>query len=771
MGRLKGYVLSADGKDIDNKHYINLYCAGDEVNFKIEINDFSPVFFIEKNVNIPFSKPTIIRKPVALKTFQEKEVDALYFKTQSDLNLAKDLFISNGIRTYESDVRSPERFLMEHFINGEIEIDGEPISENDLTVFKNPKIKGSDFRPQFKIISLDIETGMDGRLFSIACVQRYRSIEKKKIFMVGLQEDKPEKNLSFFSTEKELLESFLIDFHKWDPDILIGWHVIGFDLQFLEKKFIEHKVPFNLGRDKSKPFIYEKKNAGWLALITGRVVIDGPAALKNNFYKFENYKLDTVAQKVLGVGKDINEKNNNKVQEIERRFNEDKESLAEYNLLDCILVLNIFEKLSLIDLIFQRAKISGLQLDKVGISTLAFDHYFLPRIHREGYVSSNIIDIQREGKSEGGYVLEPKSGIHDYVVVLDFKSLYPSIISTFKIDPYSRIKSHEEPLETPVGIKFSHKKHILPDLINDLLEKRNDAKLRGNNNLSQAIKILMNSFYGVMGSTGSRFYHADLPSAITGTGQWVIKESIKFLESRGYQVLYGDTDSIFVLLKDSEKKHYGEAGNEMVKEINSFLTTKIYREFKINSSIEIKYEKTYRKLFLPFSRDGVSGAKKRYAGLIIKDGKEELNVVGMEYIRSDWTDLAKKFQSELFLKVFKDENIDDWIKKFINRIKEKEFDKDLIYRKKLSKNPEEYTKAIPPHVKAAMLLGHSLDNPLREVSYVMTTRGPIPIERDHKDVDYNHYIEKQIKPLADSVLFLKGKSFEDLVMGDQLSLF
>jgi DNA polymerase-2 len=771
MGRLKGYILTSERKDFEPKHLINFYGVSDDFPFKIEIDDFSPVFFIEKSAIIPFNKPSYQRKNLKLKTLQEKEVDALYFNTQNDLNLAKEQFSQNGIRTYESDLRSPERYLMEHFLNGEIEIEGEGKLDGGVIVYKNPKIKPSEYRPNFKILSLDIETGMDGSLFSMALVQRHKGEEKKKIFMIGSQADLPEKSLYFFPSEKELLESFLQIVQKWDPDILIGWHVIGFDLQFLEKKFEKYRISFGLGRDKSKPFIFEKKNAGWVAQVSGRLVIDGPSVLKNNFFKFENYKLETVAQKVLGTGKDIKEKKQNKVEEIERRFREDKESLAEYNLLDSLLVLNIFEKLSLMDLIFQRARISGLQMDKIGISTLSFDHYFLPRIHREGYVAPNIIDIQRESDSDGGYVLEPKSGIYDFVVVLDFKSLYPTIISTFNIDPYSRIKSHEDSLITPTGISFSHKKHILPQLIDELLEKRREAAFRGNNNLAQAIKILMNSFYGVMGSTGSRFYHSDLPKAITGTGQWIIKESIKFLESRGYVVLYGDTDSIFVQLKENERKHHMEVSLEMVKEINNFLSTKIYREFKVNSKIQIKLEKTYKKLFLPFSRDGVTGAKKRYAGLTLKDGKEELNVVGLEYVRSDWTDLAKNFQSELFLKVFRDEDIDEWIKKFIERVKNREFDDDLVYRKKLSKNPEEYTKNIPPHVKAAMLLGHSPDNPLREISYVITKRGPIPIDKEHFDLDYNHYIEKQIKPLADSVLFLKGKSFEDLVMGNQLSLF
>jgi len=508
-----------------------------------------------------------------------------------------------------------------------------------------------------------------------------------------------------------------------------------------------------------------------VASMDGRVVIDGIQALRNNFFKFENYKLETVAQEVLGVGKDIGGVSSSKVEEIERRFNEDKEGLAKYNLLDCTLVLDIFERLSLLDLILSRSIISGLGMDKQGLSTAAFDHYYLPRIHRKGFVASNVIDIQREQPAAGGYVAEPKTGVHEYVLVLDFKSLYPSIITTFNIDPLSRLKAEESPIDNPVGVKFSKKDHLLPEFIEELLKKRKVAKDRGNKNLSQAIKILMNSFYGVMGSTGSRFYHADLPRAITGTGRWAIKEAIGFLNSRGYEVLYGDTDSVFVKIKDHERFNIEDTGKKLAKAVNDFFATKIYREFKVDSKLEIEFEKFYKKFFLPKSRSGVGGAKKRYAGLLVKKGKEELNFVGLEYIRSDWTKLAKNFQFELFRRFFKDEDIESFIKDFVERIKEKEFDSDLVYKKRLSKNPKEYTKNVPPHVKAALQLDYDEDFPRKEISYVMTGRGPIPIELDHKDYDYNHYIEKQIKPLADGVLDISGKCFEDLMLGDQLSLF
>src|SRR5690606_34322400 len=128
--------------------------------------------------------------------------------------------------------------------------------------------------------------------------------------------------------------------------------------------------------------------------------------------------------------------------------------------------------------------------------------------------------------------------------VLDFKSLYPSIIQTFKIDPLSRLLSDINPVSTPGEYRFSLTEHFLPQFIDQLMEQRSIAKKNDDKALSQAIKILMNSFYGVMGSYGCRFYHPSLPSAITGTGKHLLLGSRSFLEERGYKVVYGDTDSL-----------------------------------------------------------------------------------------------------------------------------------------------------------------------------------------------------------------------------------
>ncbi len=770
MRRENGFILTSSWEDTETNHLLKIFGTGKSGPFEVHITNFKPLFFVARGSKVPAGKTKFERKKVELKNFSGMDVDALYFNTQKDLYVVRDLLKGNGVRTFEADVRPSERYLMEHFINGEVEIEGECEERGNTLFFKDPILRPTTFVPKFNILSLDIETSMGDDLYSIAIHQRGLQ-EIKKIFMVGDGEDKLEQNIFFYQSEEELLIHFLREFQNFDPDIIIGWHVIGFDLVFLEKKMNQYSLPFTLGRGNSKVSISERRSLGHVAFMEGRVVIDGIQALRNNFFKFENFKLDTVALEVLGVGKDIKEDSAKKVAEIERRFHEDKEGLAKYNLLDCTLVLDIFERLSLIDLILNRSIISGLAMDKQGLSIAAFDHFFLPRIHRKGFVASNVIDIQREQPAAGGHVLDPVVGVHGHVLVLDFKSLYPSIICTFNIDPLSRLKAEAGPINTPPGIKFSKEEHLLPEFIEELMKKRKVAKDRGDKNLSQAIKILMNSFYGVMGSTGSRFYHADLPRAITGTGRWAIKEAISFLTSRGYEVLYGDTDSVFVKIKGHEKINMEETGKNLAKAVNDFFSTKIYREFKVDSKLEIEFEKFYRKFFLPKNRSGTKGAKKRYAGLLVKKGKEELSFVGLEYIRSDWTKLAKNFQFELFRRFFKDEDIEFFIKDFVERIKNKEFDSDLVYKKRLSKNPKDYTKNVPPHVKAALQLDYNEDFPRKEISYVITGRGPVPIELDHSDYDYNHYIEKQIKPLADGVLDMQGKCFEDLMLGDQLSLF
>jgi len=311
---------------------------------------------------------------------------------------------------------------------------------------------------------------------------------------------------------------------------------------------------------------------------------------------------------------------------------------------------------------------------------------------------------------------------------------------------------------------------VLPEFITTLMESRDKAKKENDPHLSQAIKILMNSFYGVMGTTKSRFYNPQLSRSITGSGRWLLKITRGFLEQNGYSVLYGDTDSVFVQLKKSEFKNSELSVRQIVEQINTFLTQTIKSKFNLESHLEIEFEKLFTRFFLPALRGGGESAKKRYAGLVKKGETQELVFTGLEFVRSDWTRFARQFQYDLFQRVFHDQEVALWIRQTIIDLKKHRHDQDLVYQKRLTKPSADYVKMVPPHVKAARLLRGKLENP-KEISYVMTLRGPIPTELPHHDLDYNHYIEKQLKPIADAVLLFFDLSVTEIMGGKQLSLF
>ena len=798
METVKAFILTGEWQDINGKNVLKFMgVTENSLPVEVLITNVRPVFFIQRSDADPGIMAPHKRKPVKLKNFAGEDVDAVYFNSERDLRKAAEELDKKGLRNYEADVDPVRRYLMERFLNAQIKITGKASSEGRLTRFTNPEIEACEFTPDLKVVSIDIETGSGNRiLYSIAVnlttIQRnavslpdsvkgnaglretpvhstesetaFRSTAEQKVFMLG--EGKDDEIVSFYPDEKELLHSFISWFKENDPDVIIGWHVIGFDLMFLEAKCNELYIPFEIARRNGRVSLRSRKGGGYFATIYGRVVIDGPQSLRSSFFTFEDYKLETVAQELLKEGKTITP-DENKVAEIERLFVEDKKKLAEYNLQDAVLVTEIFKKSGLIELSIRRSQLSGLLMDQLGMMTAAFDHFFLPKLHRRGYVAPNIKDLGLSEHAAGGYVFDPIPGIYDSVIVLDFRSLYPSIIQTFKIDPLSRLLSYQNTLRTPAGYEFSGSEHFLPEFITKLIEQRTKAKKKKDKQLSQAIKILMNSFYGVMGSYGCRFYHPDLPSAITGTGQWLLLRSREYLEKNGYNVVYGDTDSLFVKLPENMKNFTTQDGEKLVGDLNLYWKKRLREEYNAESFLEIEYEKYYRKFIITPARGGEYGAKKRYAGLRKTEGGEKLEFVGLEFVRSDWTRLAKEFQVELYERIFYEKEIKSWIKEVVRKVSTGEFDDKLVYRKRLRKDVSDYTKNIPQHVRAARMI----DQNSGTIYYVITKRGPVPVELKHNDIDYQHYIDKQIKPLADSVLSLMGESFDSIVKTGQLSFF
>jgi DNA polymerase II len=766
----KVFLLTRNWKDL-KKNVIVLYGTSMEdsnikpIPIEIIINRFKPVFFIERDKHAEPQKISFYRKKTKLKNFNKKDVDAIYFNKQVDLKQADAQFRAKGINTYEADVDPVKRFLMERNINVQAEVKGKFTAKNKLIRFINPEIMPCSVNPDFKIISIDIETSKNNTILSIAAHLKYKTEEIKKVFIIGEQKKSKEEFVEFIPSEKNLLNRFIEWFNYINPDIIIGWNVIGFDLMFIERRANQLGIALKLARGNNNISIGSRKSGGYFAEIPGRIVFDGPIILRSSFYSFEDYKLETVAQEILGKGKLLSF--NSKQEEIDELFEKDKRKLAEYNLQDAVLVSEIFEKTGIINHAVKRAQISGMFLNELGMMTKAFDHFYLPKLHQAGFVAPNIKDIKETSHSAGGYVIDPVPGIYQKVILLDFKSLYPSIIRTFKIDPLSRLLSSVNPIKTPNGYQFSRTENFLPEFIGKLLQQRNEAINKGDKYLSQAIKILMNSFYGVMGAYNCRFYHPTLPSAITGIGQWLLLQSKSMLNEKGYEVIYGDTDSLFVLIKNDEDAHPNLTGNKIAGMLNEYWVQRLKEEFNLESYFNLEFEKFYKKFIITPARGGETGAKKRYAGLVQDEEKEKIEFVGMEFVRSDWTKLAKEFQTELYRRIFYSQDIKEWMQDTVKKVYDGLLDDKLIYKKRLRKNPEDYIN-LPPQVKAAKMINKEKGT----IEYFITKQGPVPIELSPHDIDYEHYIQKQLKPIADSVLVLLDESFDSIInQSSQLDLF
>ena len=706
----------------------------------------------------------------ALKSREGADVDAVYFTSQRALVQERERIHAAGGLTLESDLKATNRFLMERFINGGLTLTGKAAPENGVLHFHNPQVHAADVTPKLRTLSLDIETdGWEGPVLCLALA----GCGREHVFMV--RDGADTQGLTFHADERAAIEAAFEAIRKADPDAILGWNVVDFDLRVLDARCLALGIAFAIGRagEKARVLLGETAQSVSIARVPGRVVLDGVATLRNASWAFERYTLEHVARQLLGRGKKRDE-GLDALTEIRRMYREDPAALAAYNLEDARLALEIFEKAELVEFTIARAKLTGLPLDRQGGSVAAFDHLYLPRLHRRGYVAPDV-GTHSPVASPGGHVLDSVPGLYTHVASFDFRSLYPSIIRTFQIDPLGLWFPGQAPVQGPpdVGAQFMRTGAILPELISHLHEERTKARDAGNETLSRAIKILMNSFYGVLGTPGCRFFDPRLASSITLRGREIIERSQAFLEARGQQVIYGDTDSLFVKLDSKLDEAAAQAeGHRLTESLNAFWRERVQEEHGLTSFLELRFDALFLKFLMPTMRGSEKGSKKRYAGTTrAKDGSTQLIIRGLEAIRTDWTPLAREAQRELLERVFAGAEWEAWLLSLREQLMRGELDQQLIYRKRLRRGVNDYA-SVPPHVKAARLMesDEAEDAPATDVEYVITTRGPEPMSVRTAPIDYSHYLEKQLAPAVDVVLGLLGTSF-DRVAGPQLSLF
>jgi len=716
-------------------------------------------------------------------------------------------FAERGIRTYEGDIRFTDQFLMSRGIHGSVTIQGTPRKGRRVgLIFVNPELRPSDWKPSLSVLSLDIETDPKGEeIYTISLVYRdpWSSQEKQEVLFAGSIDGSDK--ITVFPGERSMLQGFCKRVVEWDPDIITGWNVIDFDFKVIAERIKHHRLPFQIGRsDTPAVFLPGETGRFHIVIMPGRQVLDAVRLVRAAPERFNDYSLETVASLLLGRGKKLELKENeSRVKAIVRMYRQDPASLCRYCLEDARLVLDILEKTGLINLTLHRCLLIGISLDRAWTSIPAFEYIYIEALHRRGFVApSPGVDPLPTVVAQGGAILEPQTGLDDNVWVFDFKSLYPSIIRTFNIDPLSFVlpekvkemmkEAQDRLIRAPNGAFFRRDMAILPELLERFFESRDAAKKHGDEVASYVYKIIMNTFYGVLGAQGSRFASGHIAGAITSFGHHLLHWCKSYFTQLGYRVLYGDTDSLFILSglpKDTPKEELSKKSREICKRINTDLSRYITESFEVKSYLELEFEKIYYRFFLPPIRSSAvlegkesRGRAKGYAGSLVpvselvkptrtEERPGRIEVIGMEAVRRDWTDLARGFQIGLLELAFcytTPGAIREFISRVVKNLYDGKLDERLVYKKALRKPVADYTRSRPPHVRAASMLDPEEQHGL--IHYLWTTDGPQPAGRHTASIDYSHYVEKQLKPIAQSFTEVLHTNLEQL-FGDEEQLW
>jgi DNA polymerase-2 len=783
----QGFVLTRHWRDTASGTEVEFWLATDNGPRRIRLPHQPSVAFIPaehraRAESLLRSERNIELKPLELCDFRHRPVLGLYCQQHRQLmNIDKQLR-AFGVDVYEADIRPPERYMMERFITAPVAFSGTPDANG---VLLDAQMKpASDYRPSLRLVSLDIETTAQGELYSIAlegCGQR-------QVYMLGPPNgvnDDVDFLFEYCETRGLLLEKLNAWLALHDPDAIIGWNLVQFDLRVLHEHAQRLKVPLRLGRGGEEMGWRQHgtRSNHYFASAAGRLIIDGIEALRSATWSFASFSLENVAQTLLGEGKAINNAYQ-RMDEINRMFAEDKPALARYNLKDCELVTRIFAKTELLTFLLERASVTGLPADSSGGSVAAFSNLYMPLMHRQGFVAPNLGERPPEA-SPGGFVMDSKPGLYESVLVLDYKSLYPSIIRTFLIDPVGLVEGMLHPGDDASvpgfrGARFSRTRHCLPSIISRVSQGREVAKLERNAPLSQALKIIMNAFYGVLGSSGCRFFDPRLASSITLRGHEIMRRTRELIEAEGYAVIYGDTDSTFVWLRSTHTEDdAARIGRALVKRVNEWWGEHLQQTFGLDSVLELQFETHFRRFLMPTLRGAEEGSKKRYAGLVRRaDGRDEMVYKGLETVRTDWSPLAQQFQQELYQRIFNRQPYQDYVRDYVRKTLKGDLDELLIYRKRLRRKLDDYQRNVPPHVRAARIADEYNDRQGRPrqyqsggwISYLMTTVGPEPLETQAAPIDYDHYVTRQLQPVADAILPFVNDDFSTLI-GGQLGLF
>jgi DNA polymerase-2 len=722
--------------------------------FLVEDDRFRPYFFVdERAAQLLAGAPHAALEPSGLRPLRGgRALVRVTTDVPATLPPLRERVERAGGATFEADLRFPYRYLVDHGLRTGVEIAGEaePL-KGGLLRFANPELRPASVRPAPRALSLDLETSPDAsHVYSVALVGG-------EVDEVHLVSRRAVRGAAVHASERALLAAVAERIRALDPDLLVGWNVVDFDLRTWAARAQALGVDAELGRLPGA--ILFQQDPGftrqWRAGIPGRIALDA-LPLVRDALRLEDYRLETAARALLGRGKLLDAEAPDAAAEITRLYYEDPEALVAYNREDARLVLDILAREGLLELALERSLLSGMPLDRVGASIASFDLLYLPELRRRGYVAPSVERERKAAPVAGGALLEPQPGLFENVAVFDFKSLYPSLIRTFHLDPLAHAQAGADAIVAPNGARFSRGDAILPEVIERFAARREEAKRRGDRHADQALKIMTNALFGVLAASACRFFDPEIANAITLFGQQTLAWSREAFEAEGVRVLYGDTDSLFVQLAGGgEPRAQAERLRERVERA---IVERVRAAHRVEPCLQLELEHVFERFFLPRVRGGREGSKKRYAGW--SGGR--LEIVGLEAVRRDWPAVAGRLQRGMLERLFRGEALLPFVKALVASVRAGELDAELVTAKRVRKGAlERYTATTPPHVQAARKAGGKLGPVVR---YVIAQSGPEPVLPGRPlppGIDHAHYVERVLRPVADAILDPLGQSFDE----------
>ncbi|MEM5828092.1 MAG: DNA-directed DNA polymerase [Candidatus Aenigmatarchaeota archaeon] len=789
------YVLTKEFKPV-----IRMFCKDLEGNnLVIYYKGFLPYFyvlvkedlipeFLEKLKKTRIPEAKIENIEILKKEFLGKEVKIVKITINNPRKIPKvRKFIKDNfnevLETFEYDIPFYRRFLIDNNIlpSGWLKVYGIKKDEKILA----EKIENIEINklPKLKIYAFDIEIFEEKDAEKIALI----SIVGNDGFKITLSLDFGEKteNVEIFKTEKELIKRFIEIIKEKDPDILVGYNTDGFDFPLLKEKAEKYGLELNIGKENSK---IKTVKRGWVKSfkIPGRVYLDlyvfVDHILSPNI-KTEVLTLDAVAKEFLGYGK--KELTFEEMQLIFKQGIDIKKAI-EYNVWDCELVLKLLD--IFLPQMIALSKITSLSLFDVCRNTYSqlVEAYLLKNSYKDNQIAPNRpkheeLKIRRlKAPYKGAFVFEPKTGIHENIIVLDFKSLYPTIIVAHNISIDTFNCEHEicksENKVPELNYHFcTLRKGFIPKHLEFLIDERarikklmknidkNSEEYKLLDALQYSLKILANATYGYLGYVGARWYKRECAESVTAFERSYIKKVAELAKSFNFEIIYGDTDSLMITSK-LNKEDFIKAAQNFLNLVNSSLKSKM----------ELEFRGFYVRGIFVKKREKEAGAKKRYA-LLSEDGSLEIR--GFETVRRDWCKLAKLVQRnvlEIILKENDTKKAIEYVRNVIQKLRNFDFKlEDVTIYEQLTKNISEY-KQISPHViaaKKAMQRGIKISEG-SIIPFVITKYGNSISEKAEyalfvkkEDVDVEYYISNQILPAALRVLSVLNITESDIIKG------